>query len=119
MLTGDVALNYATDCYQDASNFVLVVNYRSLTTPKIIGDALVAIVFFRNIIPLLVLFALTPWIDAMGVQAVHILTAAVCFVVLLIPIPLIIWGKKARRSSAKRYRRMALRQPVHRTIGDY
>ncbi|KAH8724962.1 major facilitator superfamily domain-containing protein [Phaeosphaeriaceae sp. PMI808] len=100
VLTGDITLAYTTDCYQD-----------------IIGDALVGIVFFRNAVPLLVLFVLTPWIDAMGVQGVHIITAAVCFVVLLFPVALLKWGKKARISTSKRYEQMALRQPVHRTIG--
>lgn len=66
-----------------------------------------------------VLFALTPWIADMGVQNVHILTAVVCFVVLLIPIPLLLWGKKVRIATAKRYERMARRQPAHRTLKDH
>jgi hypothetical protein len=54
----------------------------------------------------------------MGVQNVFILTAVVCFVVLLIPVPLLIWGKKARIATAKRYRQMAMRQPVQRTFDE-
>lgn len=64
-----------------------------------------------------VLFALTPWIKATGVQNVYIITAMVCFAVSLLPIPLLIWGKKARIATAKRYQLMARRQPAHRTVG--
>lgn len=69
--------------------------------------------------PLVVLFVLTPWTDAMGVQNVHIITAAACFTILLIPFALLKWGKRARIWTAKKYRRMALRQPVHRTMNEH
>jgi hypothetical protein len=75
---------------------------------------LVAIVFVRNVVSVLALFVLTPWVEAMGVQDVHIITACICFVVLLLPIPLLIWGKKIRLATAKRYKRMALQQPTYR-----
>lgn len=84
-----------------------------------IGDVLVGIVFMRNVFSLVVLFALTPWIEAMGLQNVHIITAVACFAVLLLPIPLLIWGKKARVATAAKYRRMAMRQPVHRALEDH
>lgn len=86
---------------------------------QIIGDALVGIVFMRNALSVVVLFGLTPWVDAMGVLNVHVLTAAVCFAVLLIPIPLLLWGKKARLSTAKRYKEMAMKQPTHRTVSEH
>jgi hypothetical protein len=73
----------------------------------------------RNILSVVVLFALTPWISGMGVQNVFILTAVICFVILSIPVPLLIWRKKARIATAKRYRQMAMRHPVQRTFEEH
>jgi hypothetical protein len=77
---------------------------------------MIGIVFVRNLFAVVILFALTPWTTKMGVQNVSIIMAAVCFAILLIPIPLLLWGKKMRIATANRYRRMAMRQPAHRTL---
>ncbi|KAI1622599.1 major facilitator superfamily transporter [Exophiala viscosa] len=98
-MVGDIALSYAMDCYQN-----------------IIGNALVGVVFTRNIFSVIILFALTPWINGMGVQNVHVLIAVLCFALSMLPVPLLIWGKKARIATATRYRKMASQQPTHRDI---
>lgn len=85
-----------------------------LTLLQIIGNALVGVVFTRNAFSVLVLFTLTPWINGMGLQNMHVLVAVLCFVILLLPIPLIVWGKKARIATAKLYKKLASRQPTHR-----
>ncbi|UNI18473.1 hypothetical protein JDV02_004741 [Purpureocillium takamizusanense] len=95
--TSSIALSYAMDCYHD-----------------VIGNALVGVVFTRNVLSVVVLFSLTPWIDGMGLRDMHILVSAFSFCILLIPVPLLIWGKKSRVSLAKTYRDMARRQPTHR-----
>lgn len=77
---------------------------------------MVGVIFVRNVFSVVVLFALTPWITAMGIQNLHILISVICFVVMLLPIPLLVWGKKARVATAESYRKMALRQLSHRTI---
>lgn len=74
------------------------------------------VVFTRNAISVVVLFALTPWLEGMGLKDLHILIAVLCFILLLIPAPLIIWGKKARIASAAAYKKMALKQPTHRDV---
>ncbi|KAF1837912.1 MFS general substrate transporter [Decorospora gaudefroyi] len=102
VLASGIALSYVTDCYQE-----------------ILGDVLVGIVFMRNLFAVVVLFTLTPWIQGMGLQNVHVLLAMVCFAILLIPVPLLIWGKRARIATAKRYEQMAMRQPAHRTLGEH
>ncbi|ORY02841.1 major facilitator superfamily domain-containing protein [Clohesyomyces aquaticus] len=102
VIATDISLTYTTDCYQE-----------------VIGDALVGVVFVRNVFSVIVLFALTPWINRMGVQNVHILTATIVLAVLLLPAPLLVWGKKIRIATAKRYRDMAMRQPTHRTLGEH
>ncbi|KAJ5758095.1 uncharacterized protein N7511_006789 [Penicillium nucicola] len=94
-----IALSYLMDCYQD-----------------IIGDALVGVIFMRNIFSVVVLFALTPWVEGMGMRDLHILVTVIAFVLLLIPVPLLIWGKKARVATAPMYRKMASNQLSHRTI---
>ncbi|KAE8873385.1 hypothetical protein PTNB73_00017 [Pyrenophora teres f. teres] len=94
-----IALSYATDCYQE-----------------ILGDVMIGVTFMRNAFSVVILFALTPWIKRNGIQNVCLITAAICFVVLLFPIPLLIWGKRIRISTAQKYRHMALLQPSHRTV---
>ncbi|KAJ5791723.1 uncharacterized protein N7518_008734 [Penicillium psychrosexuale] len=93
-----ITLSYLMDCYQD-----------------IISDALVGVIFMRNIFSVVVLFALTPWVDGMGLRDLHILLAVIALVVLLIPVPLLVWGKKARFATASSYRKMAANQLCHRT----
>ncbi|KND92544.1 putative MFS-type transporter [Tolypocladium ophioglossoides CBS 100239] len=99
ILAGDVALSYAMDCYHD-----------------IVGNSLVGVIFTRNALSVVVLFALTPWIESMGLLNLHVIVAVLCFVILLIPVPLLIWGKKARIASAKSYLAMARQQPTHREV---
>lgn len=69
----------------------------------------------RNIFSVVVLFALTPWVEGMGLRDLHILLAVIALVVLLIPVPLLVWGKKARIATAASYRKMAANQLSHRT----
>lgn len=52
----------------------------------------------------------------MGIQNLHILIAVLCFVLLLMPVPLLFWGKKARIVTAQRYVKMASRQPTRRDV---
>ncbi|KAE8412375.1 major facilitator superfamily domain-containing protein [Aspergillus pseudocaelatus] len=95
--TADVALTYLTDCY-----------------PDILGDALIAIVFIRNGFAMVVRFAFTPWINGMGIQNTFILIGMLALITVTLPILLMIYGKRARASTADKYRKYAARQPVHR-----
>lgn len=83
---------------------------------QIVGDALVGVVFMRNVISVIILFVLQSWIDGMGVQNLHILLACVVFVILNIPAVLLKYGKKCRVATEKRYRIMSSRQPTGRTF---
>ncbi|PWY96567.1 sugar transporter [Aspergillus sclerotioniger CBS 115572] len=96
---GGLSLSYLMDCYQD-----------------IIGDTLVGVVFVRNVISVVVLFALTPWVDGMGLRNLHILLAVLAFCIYSLPIALLIWGKKARAATASTYREMAASQVDHRAV---
>ncbi|KAJ6780172.1 hypothetical protein PWT90_04400 [Aphanocladium album] len=94
---GIVSLAYAMDCYHD-----------------IIGNALVGVTLIRNLLTVGVLFALTPWLDGMGIQDTHILISVLTFLILAGPLGLIMWGKKARIRTSAAYKRMSLRQPTRR-----
>ncbi|EFY91864.1 hypothetical protein MAC_02149 [Metarhizium acridum CQMa 102] len=98
-VAGSIALSYAMDCYHD-----------------IVGSSMIGIIFTRNVLSVIVLFSLTPWIETMGLQNVHILVAGILGLILLIPVLLLKWGKKARVRSAKAYRAMAARQSTSREL---
>ncbi|KAK5787903.1 hypothetical protein VI817_010399 [Penicillium citrinum] len=94
-----ISLSYLMDCYQD-----------------VIGDALVGVIFMRNIISVIVLFVLTPWADGMGLQNLHVICAVVALLVYLIPVPLLIWGKQARLRTSPSYKRLAATHVSHRIV---
>ncbi|KAF4444537.1 Major facilitator superfamily transporter [Fusarium austroafricanum] len=95
--SGSIALSYCMDCYHD-----------------IIGNAMVGIVFSRNALGVVVLFTVTPWIKRMGLRDMHILVSVLIFFILLTPVLLLKWGKKARSAYAGVYMEMARRQPTSR-----
>jgi hypothetical protein len=72
--------------------------------------------FCRNVFSVIVLFVLTPWVNGMGIQNLHILTACILFAVLLLPLGLLKWGKGFRVRTAEKYKEMAGRQPTSRTF---
>lgn len=78
---------------------------------KIIADALVAVTFFRNAFSILIMFTITPWLNAMGIKNLFILLACVVFAILALVFPMIIWGKKARYRTSDLLRELALKQP--------
>ncbi|KAM3469231.1 hypothetical protein MY5147_007194 [Beauveria neobassiana] len=94
---GIVSLAYAMDCYHD-----------------VIGNALVGVTLIRNLLTVGILFALTPWLDGMGIRDTHILISVLTVLILVGPLGLIIWGRRARISTATSYKRMAMRQPTRR-----
>ncbi|GKZ20275.1 hypothetical protein AbraIFM66951_001392 [Aspergillus brasiliensis] len=97
--SGGISLSYLMDCYQD-----------------IVGDTLVGVVFMRNVFSVIVLFTLTPWVNGMGMQNLHVLLAVLALFIYSIPIPLLIWGKRARIATASTYRRMAESQSDNRAV---
>ena len=70
---------------------------------------MIGIIFTRNVLAVGVLFALNPWITAIGLRDFHIIIAILTFFILLLPLPLMKWGKSARFKSAKPYYNMAHR----------
>ncbi|KAL5356095.1 major facilitator superfamily domain-containing protein [Aspergillus floccosus] len=89
-LIADVSLSYLMDCYED-----------------VVGDAFVAVTFIRNGLSMIFVFCLSPWIAATGLENMFIAVACISFTINGITIPMMIWGKKARRAAAGRYRTLA------------
>ena len=63
---------------------------------------------------MVVRFAFTPWITGMGIENTFILISMLALVTVTLPILLMVYGKRARASTAEKYRKYAARQPVHR-----
>ncbi len=71
---------------------------------------MVGVVFVRNAASIGILFGLTPWIEKIGARNVNIVIVCFCFLVLLLPVVLLLWGKKARVAAAPVYKKLAERQ---------
>lgn len=61
---------------------------------------------------MIIKFAFTPWVEALGIQNTFIVAAAISAITMIMPVPLMIWGKTARIRTAKKYREYALQQPA-------
>lgn len=77
---------------------------------QIVGDALVSVTFTRKIIGTILVFYLSPWIDAVGTQNVIINITVIGTVVLSFVVLLIFKGEHFRIRTRKRYRHYAERQ---------
>ncbi|KAJ5921146.1 hypothetical protein N7466_009472 [Penicillium verhagenii] len=97
MITADVALTYLTDTY-----------------PLIINDALISVVFIRNGLGMIIKFALNSWLTGMGLQNAFILIGCLSLATMIMPALLIVYGKRARRHSAPKYREFAAEQQSQR-----
>lgn len=75
---------------------------------------MVGVVFVRNAVSVIIMFSLNPWIQGMGTQNTFILVAMLALAVGLIPVPLLLWGKKSRASTEDSYNFYAKRQPFRR-----
>ncbi|EKG10849.1 Major facilitator superfamily [Macrophomina phaseolina MS6] len=88
-LVGTTALTYLTDCYRE-----------------LIGDALVGVTFMRNAMATVIVFALTPWIDSIGLRNMFISVGCLSFGVCLTTVPMMVYGKKMRALTKDTYFRM-------------
>lgn len=88
-----IALTYITDSYTE-----------------IVGDALVGVTFTRNALATIFVFALTPWINGVGMKNVFITIGVIGIAVLSFAFVFIAKGKQFRIWTAPRYRYFAERQ---------
>lgn len=71
---------------------------------------MVGVVFVRNVFATIFVVALTPWIDATGIANVFLTLALVAIVSIILGIGLLIYGKKIRMRTAKKYEAWSARQ---------
>lgn len=64
----------------------------------------------RNIISTALVFAISPWMDGMGVYNMFVLLSVIAAAVALTCIPIIIWGRSFRIRYAEKYRALAALQ---------
>lgn len=77
---------------------------------------MIGIIFSRNAFAVIILFALTPWIGAVGLANVHVIVTVIIFFIQLLPLLFLKWGKWARVAAAARYLERARRQPTQRGL---
>ncbi|EXJ81171.1 hypothetical protein A1O3_07461 [Capronia epimyces CBS 606.96] len=85
-----LSLTYLTDAYGE-----------------IICDSLIAVVFVKNLFPTILVFALTPWIEGVGLSNVFITVAVIVAAILLGNFIFIMFGKRFRIRCAAKYRSYA------------
>ncbi|KAF4460546.1 serine threonine kinase 16 [Fusarium albosuccineum] len=76
----------------------------------IIGDALVGVTVVRNAFSTAFIFALTPWIDRIGITYVFVTLLLISVFILAFFIVFLKWGKTFRAQCAARYQYYAARQ---------
>jgi uncharacterized membrane protein len=81
---------------------------------QILGDALIAVVFVRNGLAMVIRFSFTDWVYGMGIQNTFILIGVIALVTAILPALLMIYGKRARVKTASKYKHFASRQQVAR-----
>ncbi|KAJ5964319.1 uncharacterized protein N7479_004195 [Penicillium vulpinum] len=83
----------------DAALVLVMDSYTEIT-----GDAFTAVAFMRNAVSIGIPFAIYPWIERNGIQNMFIVCGALSLAITGSIIPMVLWGKAARRATAGRYR---------------
>jgi hypothetical protein len=107
----DAALVLVMDSYRDVSTlsfqkfpFLKVFSVLMILSTQITGEAFTAVAVMRNAVSIGIPFAITPWIQRNGLQNMFVACGFISFGVTLTIIPMVVWGKAARRALAGRYR---------------
>ncbi|KAJ5778144.1 hypothetical protein N7520_001390 [Penicillium odoratum] len=100
-----VFFGFGLGSISDAALTLVIDSYREIT-----GDAFTGIAFMRNAVSIGIPFAITPWIERNGTQNMFIACGFISLGITSLMIPMIIWGKDARRASAARYYRLVQNQ---------
>ncbi|KAH8680394.1 serine/threonine kinase 16 [Ilyonectria robusta] len=88
----------------------LVITYLTDSYKEIIGDALVGVTVVRNTFSTAFIFALSPWVAAVGIKYVLVTILLIACGILMLFGVFIRYGKTFRERSASRYQYYALRQ---------
>lgn len=83
---------------------------------QIIGDALVGVTLTRNSFSTAFIFALTPWVDKVGLENTFITILVIAVAILMVFVAFLRYGKTFRRIFASRYMYYAARQYKERGL---
>nr|POE62888.1 putative mfs-type transporter [Quercus suber] len=111
-----IAVAYAISNVGSAPIQALALTYVTDSYTEIIGDALVGVTFTRNVLGTIFVFALSPWIAAVGTANVYVTIGVIGIAVLLFVFVFLWKGKQMRRWTTARYRWYASRQFGARTV---
>lgn len=67
---------------------------------QIIAEGLIIITVVRNGIATATTFAINPWLNGLGLQNMFISVGCISLGILLLTIPMVFWGRKARYHTA-------------------
>ncbi|PTB71728.1 MFS general substrate transporter [Trichoderma longibrachiatum ATCC 18648] len=82
---GDLSLTYLADCY-----------------PDMVLEGMVGVAVINNTLAMIFTFVASYWLDT-GVMDTFIELGVLGFVILMLSLPMIVWGKRARRWTKQRY----------------
>jgi MFS family permease len=82
---GDLSLAYLADSY-----------------PDMVLEGMVGVAVINNTLAMIFTFVASPWLDG-GLQNCFIELGVLSFVIMMLSLPMAIWGKKARRWTRGRY----------------
>ncbi|KAK1255630.1 hypothetical protein MKX07_007889 [Trichoderma sp. CBMAI-0711] len=82
---GDLSLTYLADCY-----------------PDMVLEGMVGVAVINNTLAMIFTFVASYWLDT-GVMDTFIELGVLGFVILMLSLPMIVWGKQARRWTKQRY----------------
>ncbi|KAJ6017803.1 MFS general substrate transporter [Penicillium sp. IBT 35674x] len=100
-----VFFGFGLGSISDAALTLVIDSYREIT-----GDAFTGIAFMRNAVSIGIPFAISTWIERDGLQNMFIACGFISLAITSLMIPMIFWGKDARRASAARYYRVMEKQ---------
>ncbi|KAI9041846.1 major facilitator superfamily domain-containing protein [Aspergillus affinis] len=85
------------------SSTSIILPYFGDSYPELVAEGLVAITYIRNGIATAAAFAISPWMNGLGVEKMFVSAGCICFGILVIAIPMIIWGRSLRSRTAEIY----------------
>ncbi|KAJ4363224.1 hypothetical protein N0V83_010344 [Neocucurbitaria cava] len=83
---GSISLSYAVDCFKEMA-----------------GESMITVIIIRNTLGFAFNYAITPWIDASGLQNTFIAVSMVSLTCTLSFLLIVMFGKRLRKLSARRY----------------
>ncbi|KAG0650794.1 putative MFS-type transporter [Hyphodiscus hymeniophilus] len=83
---GDLSMAYLMDAY-----------------PEMVLEGMVGVAVINNTIGMIFTFSTSPWLAASGTQNTMIATGVLDFFFIMLTVPMMIWGKSARRWTRGRY----------------